>query len=55
MKICDKCLAVETASHEIHVVSEELWFDLCQVHLDELLEFLQTKTKRKRKLMSLMK
>ena len=55
MKICDKCLAVEDAQHEIHVISEELWFDLCQIHLDELLEFLQTKTKRKRNLISLMK
>ena len=53
MKICDKCLAVEDAQHEVHVISEELYFDLCQVHLDELLEFLQTKTKRKRKLISI--
>ena len=55
MKVCDKCLAVEQAQHEVHIISEELWFDLCQVHLEELLEFLQTKAKRKRKLISLIK
>ena len=49
MKICDKCIKQETATQEVHLIHEDLWFDLCDQHIFELITFLQAKEKKKRK------
>lgn len=49
MKICDKCLDQKTGTQEVHLVHEDLFFDLCDKHTFELITFLQTKEKKKRK------
>lgn len=47
MKICDKCLGTEQSIHQVHLPVEDSYYDLCDQHMQELMEFLTTKTKRK--------
>jgi len=51
MKVCDRCKDPKTdgLTQEVHIILEDNWFDLCEKHMQELMEFLTTKEKPKRK------
>jgi len=49
MKICDRCIEPNESTQEVHIPIEDSYFDLCDIHMQELMEFLTTKEKPKRK------
>ena len=43
MRICDRCYEPTQAAQQICLVADDQYFDLCNKHAQELLEFLTTK------------
>ena len=51
MRVCDKCRVVDTfhTIYEVVIVLEDQHFELCERHMDELMKFLTTEEKLRKK------